>query len=91
MRDLLHNYFLTDYQMHPLFHKDYFLRDLLTGNTCFCSSVLVNAILAYVCVSDKLPSHYVLEVYDLTESEFSERLPRNPKPCRALEPENPPL
>lgn len=52
MRDLLHIYLLSDYQIFPFFHKDYFLDDMLSGSTRFCSSLLVNAVLAHACVSN---------------------------------------
>jgi hypothetical protein len=53
MRRLLHSYLLADYQLFPFFHKDYFLDDMLAGSTRFCSSLLVNAVLAHACVSTK--------------------------------------
>lgn len=51
LRDLLKSYFLLQYPMFPFFHKEYFLNDLLAGRQGFCSSLLVNAILAAACVS----------------------------------------
>jgi hypothetical protein len=53
MRNLLHAYFINDHPATFLFHKDYFLEDLLDGNTRFCSSLLVNALLAKSCVSQR--------------------------------------
>lgn len=51
-RRLLSLYFLHDYMSNPVFHKDVFLHDLASGRRGgFCSSVLVNAILAKACVS----------------------------------------
>jgi hypothetical protein len=49
MKSLVHTYLFSDYQIFPSFHKDYFLDDMLSGNTRFCSSLLVNAVLAHAC------------------------------------------
>jgi len=54
MRDLLAAYFTHEYHLFPLFQKDYFLEDMAeprTDKTPCCSALLVNAILAYACVS----------------------------------------
>lgn len=54
MRDLLATYFTHEYPLFPLFQKDYFLEDMAeprTAKTPCCSALLVNAILAYACVS----------------------------------------
>jgi hypothetical protein len=51
MRALLHSYFLNEYQWVPSFHKDDFLDDMISGSTYFCSSLLVNTVLAFACVS----------------------------------------
>lgn len=50
MRNLLGDYFLHEYQWFPTFQKDYFLEDLASGRTRFCSELLVNAVLARACV-----------------------------------------
>ena len=56
MRDLLAAYFTHEYHLWPVFQKDYFLEDMADVKTerrrtpC-CSALLVNAILAYACVS----------------------------------------
>ncbi|GKU05642.1 nitrogen assimilation transcription factor nit-4 [Fusarium langsethiae] len=50
MRDLLRVMFRCEYQFTAAFHKDLFLQDLVAGRKDFCSSLLVNAILAYACV-----------------------------------------
>ncbi|KAI0593504.1 hypothetical protein F4775DRAFT_577668 [Biscogniauxia sp. FL1348] len=47
MRKLLHDYFLYDWQWFPMVHKDYFLDDMKSGHQRFCSSLLVNALLAH--------------------------------------------
>ncbi|KAH7318265.1 hypothetical protein B0I35DRAFT_238375 [Stachybotrys elegans] len=47
MRSMLVRYFQYDYQWSPTFQKDHFLDDMLAGRTRFCSSLLVNAILAF--------------------------------------------
>ncbi|RGP70996.1 nitrogen assimilation transcription factor nit-4 [Fusarium sporotrichioides] len=49
MRDLLRVMFRCEYQFTAAFHKDLFLQDLVAGRKDFCSSLLVNAILAYAC------------------------------------------
>jgi hypothetical protein len=51
MRILLERYFLTQYPGQFFFHKDYFLEDMVSKSTRFCSPLLVNAILAKACVS----------------------------------------
>jgi hypothetical protein len=50
MRALLRLYFVHEYTMFPAFHMDHFLDDMDSGSTLFCSSLLVNAVLAYACV-----------------------------------------
>ena len=50
LRELLRAYFLHEYPAFMLFHKDYFLEDMSAGLNRFCSSLLVNAILAAACV-----------------------------------------
>ncbi|KAH6650068.1 hypothetical protein F5144DRAFT_555191 [Chaetomium tenue] len=49
LRKILHDYFLFDYDWFTFFHKDYFLEDMGTENTRFCSSLLVNAVLCMGC------------------------------------------
>lgn len=51
MRDMLRSYFRQEHQSLPFFHKDYFLEDMMNGSNDFCSSLLVNAVLAESCVS----------------------------------------
>jgi hypothetical protein len=56
MRDLLAAYFTQEYHLMPVFQKDYFLEDMANGElaekgTPCCSALLVNATLAYACVS----------------------------------------
>jgi hypothetical protein len=51
MRELIRAYFLQEYDWFTFFQKDYFLDDMLSGSNVFCSSLLVNAILAVGCVS----------------------------------------
>ncbi|RFN53312.1 hypothetical protein FIE12Z_2462 [Fusarium flagelliforme] len=50
MRDLLRVLFRCEYQFTAAFHKDLFLQDLSAGRKSFCSSLLVNVLLAYACV-----------------------------------------
>jgi hypothetical protein len=51
LRKILETYFLYEYPAFPYFHKDYFLDDMASGRTRFCSSLLVNCVLASACVS----------------------------------------
>jgi hypothetical protein len=51
LRNFLEAYFLHDYPWFPPFQKDYFLKDMNRGRTRFCSSLLVNAVLAVAYVS----------------------------------------
>lgn len=50
MQKLLHLYFLREYSYLACFQKDHFLDDMLSGSTEYCSSLLVNAILAQATV-----------------------------------------
>ncbi|KAG5940071.1 hypothetical protein E4U53_007672 [Claviceps sorghi] len=49
LRDLLGQYFIQEYVRITCFHKDQFLEDMVSGSIQFCSSLLVNAILALSC------------------------------------------
>lgn len=51
MRKLLRLYFIREYHTGPFFQKDYFLEDMAAGRNQYCSSLLVNAVLTYACVS----------------------------------------
>ncbi|EHK48687.1 hypothetical protein TRIATDRAFT_21764, partial [Trichoderma atroviride IMI 206040] len=56
MRALLKSYFTNEYLFFPLFHKDSFLQDMISGRRRFCSPLLVNAVLAASCHGySKLP------------------------------------
>lgn len=46
MRTLLHAYFLYEYSSYTSFQKDIFIQALTDGDKRFCSSLLVNAVLA---------------------------------------------
>jgi hypothetical protein len=46
MRKLLACFFMNIYQLCPSFHKDYFLQDMACGRQSYCSSLLVNSVLA---------------------------------------------
>ncbi|KAL6697014.1 hypothetical protein J3F84DRAFT_371912 [Trichoderma pleuroticola] len=46
MRALLHAYFLHEYSSYTIFQKDIFIQALANGDERFCSSLLVNAVLA---------------------------------------------
>lgn len=65
MRDLLHLYLLHEYHWLTCFPKDHFLDDMLSESERFCSSLLVNAVLAQACVSIPLYySHYLFQDSD---------------------------
>ncbi|UKZ84703.1 uncharacterized protein TrAFT101_000603 [Trichoderma asperellum] len=49
MRALLRAYFLHEYPTFPVFHKDIFLQAMINNDKRFCSSLLVNALLAEAC------------------------------------------
>ncbi|KAG6006825.1 hypothetical protein E4U21_006632 [Claviceps maximensis] len=49
MRDMLKVFFRSEYHFTAAFHKDYFLQDLIAQRHDFCSSLLVNVVLAYAC------------------------------------------
>lgn len=50
MQELLRAFLLCEYQFSAAFHKDLFLEDMASGRKEFCSSLLVNIVLAYSCV-----------------------------------------
>jgi hypothetical protein len=52
MRDLLTVFFRCEYHFTAAFQKDLFLEDMAAGRHDFCSSLLVNIMLAYACVGD---------------------------------------
>lgn len=56
MRTLLRAYFKHEYHSFAVFNKEYFLEDMASGATECCSSLLVNALLAYACVSEHDPA-----------------------------------
>ena len=59
MRALLGAYFAHEYHSFPVFHKDYFLENMASQQTSHCcSSLLVNATLAFACVSLQMPQSY---------------------------------
>ncbi|XEU94964.1 hypothetical protein FSHL1_000248 [Fusarium sambucinum] len=49
LREILRRYFTSVYVFLPFFHMDYFLYDMARGRRRFCSSLLVNTILAAGC------------------------------------------
>ncbi|KAL9488234.1 hypothetical protein ACSS6W_000511 [Trichoderma asperelloides] len=49
MRTLLRAYLLHEYPTFPVFHKDIFLQAMINNDKRFCSSLLVNALLAEAC------------------------------------------
>ena len=51
MRKLLGRFFLTEYHLGSFFRMDYFLDDMIAMQDRFCSSLLVNGVLAWACVS----------------------------------------
>ncbi|KAI1410532.1 hypothetical protein F5Y13DRAFT_201990 [Hypoxylon sp. FL1857] len=55
-RRLLNAYLYYQHPWTAAFHMDYFLKDMARGRTRFCSSLLVNAVLAAACqMSRELP------------------------------------
>ena len=50
LRDLLRVFFRCEYEFTAAFQKDYFLEDMASNKSEFCSSLLVNVVLAYSCV-----------------------------------------
>ncbi|KAL6699759.1 hypothetical protein J3F84DRAFT_361663 [Trichoderma pleuroticola] len=50
MRQLLSVFLRCEYHLTSAFQKDYFLDDLVANRKQFCSSLLVNIVLAYSCV-----------------------------------------
>lgn len=50
MRQLLSVFLRCEYHLTSAFQKDYFLDDLVANRKKFCSSLLVNVVLAYSCV-----------------------------------------
>lgn len=57
LRKLLEGYFMFEYPSEFIFHKDYFLEDMVSGGTRFCSPLLVNALLAKACVREAYQPH----------------------------------
>ncbi|KAF2009605.1 hypothetical protein BU24DRAFT_428504 [Aaosphaeria arxii CBS 175.79] len=49
LQKLLRTYFQFHFPLYPVFHKGIFLDELFAGGTVFCSSLLVNSILAIAC------------------------------------------
>ena len=50
VQSLLEIYFIHEYPLLGPFHKDLLLQDMISGRERYCSSLLVNAILASACV-----------------------------------------
>jgi hypothetical protein len=61
MRDVLSKFLRCEYQYIAAFQKDLFLEDLALQRDEFCSSLLVNAVLGYACVS--APSPHTPTIY----------------------------
>jgi hypothetical protein len=51
LRNILESYFINQYPRQFFFFKTYFLEDMVSRRTEFCSPLLVNALLAKACVS----------------------------------------
>ncbi|KAI9150215.1 Nitrogen assimilation transcription factor nirA [Paramyrothecium foliicola] len=49
LKRLLETFFLFEFPFSSFFHKDFFLRDMASGSDRFCSSLMVNAVLASAC------------------------------------------
>lgn len=54
MRRLLQKQFLCEFNFMSAIQKDYFLEDMISRQGEFCSPLLVNAVMAYACVSQNL-------------------------------------
>ncbi|RKL36356.1 hypothetical protein BFJ70_g7287 [Fusarium oxysporum] len=63
MKQLIRAYFLQEYDWFTFFHKDYFLDDMINGSNTFCSSLLVNAILAVGCAA--LVVNTIVNMFDM--------------------------
>ncbi|KAF4441607.1 nitrate assimilation regulatory nirA [Fusarium acutatum] len=57
LHSLMEAYFLHIYSAFPFFHKECFLRGLGSGSHRFCSSLLVNAVLAHACHANPTIAH----------------------------------
>ncbi|KAI5362387.1 hypothetical protein Slin15195_G060400 [Septoria linicola] len=57
MRRLLRNLFMTEFYFMAALQKDYFLEDMISHQGGLCSSLLVNAVMAYACVCDPAVPH----------------------------------
>lgn len=60
LRRLLSGYFLNQHPIFSVVHKDLFLEDMVSGRTRFCSSLLVNALLALACVRPPSSRYYCI-------------------------------
>ncbi|KAE8847633.1 hypothetical protein PTNB85_01476 [Pyrenophora teres f. teres] len=54
LRNLLYGYLIHQYPKHHFFHKGYFLEDMVSKSSEFCSPLLMNAILAKACASSQI-------------------------------------
>ncbi|TVY72315.1 Nitrogen assimilation transcription factor nit-4 [Fusarium oxysporum f. sp. cubense] len=63
MKELIRFYFLQEYDWFTFFHKDYFLDDMINGSNTFCSSLLVNAVLAVGCAA--LVVNTIVNMFDM--------------------------
>ncbi|PHH86631.1 hypothetical protein CDD83_9949 [Cordyceps sp. RAO-2017] len=55
MNGLLAAWFRSEYSSQSPVHKNFFLEDMASQRSTFCSSLLVNAVLAYACICSRLP------------------------------------
>ncbi|KAF2461739.1 fungal-specific transcription factor domain-containing protein, partial [Lineolata rhizophorae] len=53
--ELMELYFSWSHPFSTLFSQEYFVHDFRTGDTQFCSSILVNAVLSYGCLFSHRP------------------------------------
>ncbi|KAK4236356.1 nitrogen assimilation transcription factor nirA [Achaetomium macrosporum] len=59
MRRMLACFFMNIYQFFPSFQKEYFLQDMASGRQSYCSSLLVNSVLAAASFAyPELPNRY---------------------------------
>jgi hypothetical protein len=93
LRDLLRVWLRCEYSFTSAFQKDHFLQDMVSSENDFCSELLVNAVLAYCCVSlPPLIADYSLAgsiVSLMPTSDLTDMLPNILRSCAVLEPSEP--
>ena len=83
--NLISLYLSWEHTIFRLFDEDYFLDQLAEGKTDYCSSLLVNALLAIATVSLSCPASRALEVYALLTTVPAElQIDRSPRDSRVI-------